>query len=71
MIKEGALDRLDTAINRLLEESRAAEAALIAEAEKQKQITPVIGHVTNDASEDILVSEITPVANDEEISTSQ
>ncbi|CAH5767232.1 hypothetical protein AI2943V1_5425, partial (plasmid) [Klebsiella oxytoca] len=68
--KEGALDRLDTAINRLLEESRAAEAALIAEAEKQKQITPVIGHVTNDASEDILVSEITPVANDEEISTS-
>ncbi len=36
--KEGALDRLDTAINRLLEESRAAEAALIAEAENKSRL---------------------------------
>lgn len=68
--KEGALDRLDAAISRLLEDSRAAEAALIAEAEKQKQITPVIAPVTNDVSDDILVSETTPVANDAEISAS-
>lgn len=66
--KEGALDRLDTAISHLLEKSRAADAALVAEVEKPKQIMPVITPVTRDASEDLLVSETTRVTNDEDIS---
>ena len=70
--KEGALDRLDANIRRLLEESRASEAAIAAEAEaeaeKQKQLAADSTSATVSVSQDLQIPATSSVANDEDIS---
>ena len=71
--KEGALERLDLAINTLLEVSRADEAVRIAEAEAAVKLEEEIQlqiQTSQDAvstEETAVASLISPVANDEEI----
>lgn len=64
--KEGALERLDIAINGLLEESRAIEAA-IAEAAELVRIASVENDTVQTVEEGDSTPVITPVANDEDI----
>lgn len=66
--KEGALDRLDVNIRRLLEESRASEAAIADEAEKQKQLAADSTSATVPVSQDLQIPATSSVANDEDIS---
>jgi len=72
--KEGALERLDFAINNLLEASRADELIRVAEveaaikAEEEIQLHTQVIYDPTSADEPAATSFIAPVANDEEIS---